>query len=58
MHPMVKIILGAAGGAVLGFLYYKFIGCRTGTCPIAANPWTSTLIWAVIGGLLMSGLNK
>jgi len=58
MHPILKIILGAVGGAALGFLYYKFIGCRTGACPMASNPWISTLVWAVIGGLLMSGLNK
>ncbi len=58
MHPILKIILGVAGGGAIGFLYYKFIGCRTGTCPIASNPWASTIVWAVIGGLLMSGLNK
>jgi len=42
----------------MGFLYYRFIGCRTGACPMAANPWISTLVWAVIGGLMMAGLKK
>jgi len=58
MHPILKIILGAAAGGAAGFLYYKFIGCRSGACPIASNPWTSTIVWAVIGGLMLSGLNK
>ncbi|MDQ7798927.1 MAG: hypothetical protein RDU76_08315 [Candidatus Edwardsbacteria bacterium] len=58
MHPILKIVLGAAGGGTVGFLYYKFIGCRTGACPMAANPWISILVWAVIGGLMMAGLKK
>ncbi len=58
MHPILRIILGAAGGGAIGFLYYKFIGCRTGACPIASNPWVSTIVWAVIGGLMMSGFKK
>ena len=48
--PVIRIALGA----VLGFLYYKFVGCATGSCPITRNPWTSTLYGAVIGGLVGS----
>ena len=51
---MIKIILGIAAGAVVGFLYYRFIGCATGTCKIASNPYISTIYWAVIGGFLAS----
>ena len=51
---MIRIVLGALVGAVLGFLYYKFVGCATGSCPITKNPWTSTLYGAVIGGLVGS----
>lgn len=36
------------GGAVLGFAYYYFIGCTSGSCPIQSNPVGST----VYGGLL------
>ncbi len=56
MNGMIKIILGAIGGGLVGFLYYKFIGCRSGACPIAGNPWISTGWWALIGGMFMSGL--
>jgi hypothetical protein len=55
MIPALKIVLGAAAGGAVGFLYYKFIGCRSGACPIAGNPWISTFWWAMIGGLIMYG---
>lgn len=56
MSPWLKIALAAALGAGLGFLYYKIIGCRSGACPIAGNPWISTIWWAMIGALLGSNL--
>lgn len=36
-------------GAAAGYVYYRFIGCRTGACPITANPWISTLYGALVG---------
>jgi len=51
---MIKIIIGMAAGAVIGFLYYKFIGCASGTCRIASNPYISTIYWAAIGALVSS----
>ncbi len=49
---MVNILIGFAAGAVFGFLYYRFIGCRSGSCFITRNPYTSTLYWALFGGLV------
>jgi len=51
---MIKILIGAAAGAVVGFLYTRFIGCASGACKIAGNPYISTIYWALIGGLLAS----
>ncbi|MGD9568171.1 MAG: DUF6132 family protein [Sedimentibacter sp.] len=48
----LKILGGAAIGGVLGFLYYKFIGCSTGSCPITSKPLNSILYGAVMGALL------
>ena len=48
----MKIILGIVIGAGLGFLYYRFIGCSTGACPITRNPFSSMIYGALIGGLL------
>ena len=47
---MLGIILGALGG----FLYWKFVGCESGTCPITSSPVNSSLWGAVMGGLLLS----
>lgn len=45
----IKKILPVLAGAVLGFSYYFFIGCRTGSCPITGSPYISTLYGALIG---------
>jgi hypothetical protein len=47
-------LAGAVVGAVAGFLYWKFVGCVTGTCAITSNPIRSTLYFAVVGALLFS----
>ena len=40
----MRIIMGIAVGAALGFGYHKLVGCSTGACPITANPWISTFM--------------
>jgi hypothetical protein len=45
-------IAGAILGALGGFLYWKFIGCNSGTCRITSNPLNSTIYFAVMGALL------
>jgi len=55
MTPLVKSILGTFIGAAIGFLVYRFIGCRTGTCPITSNPWISAIFGGIMGFLLASG---
>jgi hypothetical protein len=46
-----KIILGITTtiGAGLGYAYYYFVGCKSGTCPISSNWLISTLYGAAIG---------
>ncbi len=48
---MLEMILGGALGAGLGFAYQRVVGCRSGVCPITANPYTATLYGAVMGVL-------
>jgi hypothetical protein len=55
MTPLLKTLIGTLAGAGVGFLVYRFIGCRTGTCPITANPWMSMIFGGVIGFLFASG---
>jgi hypothetical protein len=50
--------MGAIIGAIGGFLYWKYIGCLTGTCAITSNPIRSTLYFAVFGALIFGFLKK
>ena len=51
-------IIGIPLGALGGYLYYKFVGCASGTCAITSNPINSTLYGAMMGGLLFSMMRK
>ncbi|WMQ63013.1 DUF6132 family protein [Imtechella halotolerans] len=46
--------LGALFGAIMGYAYYYFIGCVSGTCPITSRPFTATVYGAFMGGLLFN----
>ncbi len=49
---MIKIMIGVVVGGVAGFLVYRFIGCRSGSCRIIGNPYLSTIYWAILGALV------
>ena len=49
---MMGILVGGAIGGFLGFLYYRFVGCSTGSCPLTSNPYASTLYGIVLGALI------
>ncbi len=51
-------VLGTLAGAVGGYLYYHFIGCTSGTCPITSQPVNSTLYGAMMGWLLVGSFKK
>lgn len=48
------VILGSIIGGIAGFVYYKQIGCSSGTCAITSNPYNSIIYFSVVGGLVMS----
>ncbi len=48
---MIGIFLGIAGG----YLYYYYIGCVSGSCPITTNPWAS-IAWGGILGFLVGDM--
>jgi hypothetical protein len=50
MRTMLRIAIGVVIGGALGYANYKFIGCRTGTCPLSSNAWISTIVGMVLGG--------
>lgn len=47
-----RILISVIIGAILGFLYYKFIGCYSGTCAITSNPLISTIYGAILFSLV------
>ncbi len=51
-------IAGSSLGALGGFLYYYFIGCSSGTCPITSNPYISIVYGAFMGYLLFDLFKK
>ena len=47
---VLPVLVGGLGR----FLSYRFVGCKTGGCPLTGNPWISTLYGAMIGYLVVS----
>ena len=45
-------LVGSAGG----WLYYRYVGCATGTCAVTSSPWLSTGFGCVLGSLLYTAL--
>jgi F0F1-type ATP synthase assembly protein I len=55
MKYVLKFKMGIAGifvGAILGLLYWKFVGCSSGSCSITSVWYNSTLYGAVLGWLV------
>jgi hypothetical protein len=51
---IIKLIAGAVIGGILGYLYYKKIGCPNGSCPITSNRYISTIYGAILGIFISS----
>lgn len=51
---MAGVLVGALGG----YLYYYYVGCVSGTCPITSNPYSMMIYGAVMGYLLFNVLSN
>ncbi|MBN1108294.1 MAG: hypothetical protein JXR66_06835 [Bacteroidales bacterium] len=51
------LIIFTIAGALGGFLYWKYVGCLSGSCPIKSVWYWSTLYGALIGLLAGSIIN-
>ena len=51
------LIIFASVGVVAGFLYWKYVGCLSGTCPIKSVWYWSTLYGGLLGFLAGSLIN-
>ena len=57
-NKIYRTSIGAIVGGILGFLYWKFIGCTSGGCPLTSNPYQSVLLFGVLGALLTKDKNE
>jgi uncharacterized membrane protein YuzA (DUF378 family) len=51
-------IIGALAGGLAGFIYWKYVGCLTGSCAITSNPLSSTIYFAFMGSILFGFFKK
>lgn len=51
-------IIGIIVGGIAGYLYWKYVGCSSGSCAITSKPLNSTAYGAMMGGLLFSIFKK
>jgi len=49
------VLTGLVSGALLGYGYYYFIGCASGTCAISSSPVNASLFGMAIGYLAILG---
>lgn len=54
-RTMSRTVLAVLLGATCGFAWYRFVGCRSGACPIGTNRYVSTVYGAFLGYLLSGG---
>ncbi len=52
---MEKVLIWAAAGGAMGYLWHRLAGCSTGACPIVRSPYLSILWGAAIGLSLALG---
>lgn len=55
MSTTARAVLGAVIGVAIGFAMYRFVGCKTGACPLSANPWIAMTIWGALGAMMALG---
>lgn len=48
---IIRLSIGVIVGGLIGFSYYYFIGCKSGTCAITSNPVNSTMYGVLLGAL-------
>jgi len=48
-------IAGLGLGMAGGFLYWKYVGCASGTCPLTSN-WMIMLVYGGVTGSLLGNM--
>ena len=54
-RTFIKSFLSVILGGLAGYLYFYFVGCKSGTCPITSNPVNSIIAGSLMGFVLTFG---
>lgn len=54
----IKWIIAIVIGAGVGFSYWYFIGCNSGTCAITSSPINSSIYGGLMGILILNSFLK
>ena len=49
---IIMIIVGTIIGGIVGYFYWKYIGCSSGSCAITSVWYKSTLYGMFMGGMI------
>ncbi|HRN58126.1 MAG TPA: hypothetical protein PLL71_16825 [Agriterribacter sp.] len=58
LRSNILLLAGAVIGGVGGFIYWKLVGCNSGTCTITSSPRNSTVYFAIMGALVFTLFEK
>ena len=53
LTSILRVIALPLVGSAGGWLYYRYVGCVTGTCAVTSSPWLSTGFGCVLGSLIL-----
>lgn len=49
---ILRVLIGGLAGAILGILYWEFIGCNGGSCPLTSNPYKTVMFFTFVGAYM------
>ena len=58
LKKWMRPLLFTLGGVIVGYLYYRFVGCSTGSCAITSKPVNSMFYMGLMGWLLSGVFGK
>ena len=53
-RKFLKPFLGIVLGGFVGFLYFQFVGCNTGSCPITSHSYNTIILGGLLGYIITS----